>query len=70
MTRKFPLSLRLLAALALAGVILTGMPASPAPAQNTPMVIAILDLPVLMRDLKAAGCARGLDKYKAFRRSR
>jgi outer membrane protein len=68
MTRKFPLSLRLLAALALAGVVLTGMPASPAHAQNTPMVIAIVDLQVILRDSKAAAGARaGLDKQaKAF----
>jgi outer membrane protein len=68
MTRKNPLSLRLLATLALAAALLTGALSPPAHAQNTPMVIAIVDLQVIQRDSKAAAGARaGLDKQaKAF----
>jgi len=69
MTRKTPLSLRLLATLALAAAVLTGTPSPPARAQNAPpMVIAIVDLQVILRDSKAAvGARAGLDKQaKAF----
>ncbi len=63
MTRISPLSLRLLFTLALAAVVLTGTPPPPAHAQTPPMVIAIVDLQVILRDSKAAAGARvALDK--------
>jgi Skp family chaperone for outer membrane proteins len=63
MTRITPLSLRLVAALALAAIVLTGTPPPPAHAQTPPMVIAIVDLQVILRDSKAAAGARvALDK--------
>ena len=59
--------LRRLAALAIVAVVLIGTP-PPVQAQNTPMVIAVVDLQVIGRDSKAAVSARAaLDKQsKAF----
>lgn len=61
------LTLRLLAALAVAAVTLGGAP-PPARAQSGPMVIAVVDLQVILRDSKAAvGARAAIDKQsKAF----
>jgi outer membrane protein len=66
MTRS--LALRLLAALAVAVVTLGGTPPPARGAQNAPMVIAVVDLQVILRDSKAAvGARAALDKQgKAF----
>jgi outer membrane protein len=68
MTRKSPLSLRLLIALALAAIVLTGAPPPPAHAQTPPMVLAIVDMQVIQRDSKAAAGARAAlaKQAKAF----
>jgi outer membrane protein len=62
------LTLRLLAALAVAAVTLTGTPPPTAHAQSGPIVIAVVDLQVIARDSKAAVSARAaLDKQgKAY----
>jgi outer membrane protein len=59
--------LRLLAALAVVAVVLIGTP-PPVQAQNAPIVIAVVDLQVILRDSKAAAGARAaIDKQsKAF----
>ena len=59
--------LRLLAALAVVAVVLIGTP-PPVQAQNAPMVIAVVDLQVIIRDSKAAaGVRAAIDKQgKAF----
>ena len=59
--------LHILAALAVVAVVLIGTP-PPVQAQNAPMVIAVVDLQVILRDSKAAAGARAaIDKQgKAF----
>ena len=59
--------LRFLAALAVVTVVLIGTP-PPVQAQNAPMVIAVVDLQVIIRDSKAAaGVRAAIDKQgKAF----
>ena len=59
--------LRFLATLAVVAVVLIGTP-PPVQAQNAPMVLAVVDLQVILRDSKAAAGARAaIDKQgKAF----
>ena len=59
--------LHILAALAVVAVVLIGTP-PPVQAQNAPMVIAVVDLQVIIRDSKAAaGVRAAIDKQgKAF----